>query len=1118
MDAALLNQYWQWVQVLLDHPNDQLIFLSPDVPIERAILLRACRRLARELSLPEEGSDELFLRNLQTAITTTIQRNAPVNVGTLEDLVKEWEVAKSLAGKSKESDKRFQQALRRIDQAHVSNEIATVTGGLAKNLFATVENGESAIRESVISIGQIDQILPAELSEKEREEARNLILSQVSDRVARYFAGQKEVDDSARGIFNRLHIELKVILQEYNGGKVPLSLDDPKVLAQLQEGVKKHYQELLASFTAKRNIGRIYAAQAGSNRVDQVASLYVGKASELGYFGKEMLAFIKTATVRETTGAKRTEELTRAQQLALTLQTELAKEIKGNPSFGYQAAGIAAFMRTKLLDLQIEPSRAYQFSESFSRAHATTIARLSRLYHLQRLPYARLSVTKEADDSLSLLAVNSIDGSSFPFGLLSLPYRPNLLNVVRTPVAAFAVGSALTISYQGSAELREHLLLSLLGLSDLETLQKQYPQTYKEVRIFIEQHRTLTGFLQNYWRLTNLPQILNGPLSPKTTTFTALTQELAIESEKTLSEEGVKEKISHENARRHGAELSSRVSEPTKERKKRSFADRPFNHLSLRLTRWLRPRIFNVHVVSEGNSLRMESVLRSRIKGSFRNTYSSLVKRPISWGRVRFQRLVFRGTTFRIRNTGGFTRILQQGLSSFSRGFRGFSGSAFNSLVRGGGNFLNSITNGLGILRNGIFLGGRAAVLVLFNPVIGTILIIGVLALFVIVLTGAGFPEGGSISIGGGGNIAQCRFYRGGDRVQGIRIGNPQMASLISTIANTVGVPPAIVAGIMQVETASALASTDPSYVANDYDAHSSGVAYGVMQFTPGTFTGTFNNNRQEMSILFGKTNVSTNIVPQGSMEAQNILRIYSIRDSIIASAFLVKNLKQSINGSGPWDRDTISRIASRYYSDGTCTKYPSCVDGPYDYGEDLWRSYSNCTSPTGLAASCPVQGPYTITNGTRDNPIPGRGGHCDPNYARLYPFWCPRNSPGVANAIDVAARDERTLAQIALPTIEGKPVRWNYERGNYTDINVRDIGFGHDFTTVVDGHAYFLHLFHLDQNLSLIVGQGYNSGEPAANMYNMGGPHVHFTISRDRVEMQPHIPPPGGMGMCSNP
>lgn len=239
---------------------------------------------------------------------------------------------------------------------------------------------------------------------------------------------------------------------------------------------------------------------------------------------------------------------------------------------------------------------------------------------------------------------------------------------------------------------------------------------------------------------------------------------------------------------------------------------------------------------------------------------------------------------------------------------------------------------------------------------IGLPVIIGIIvALIIIVLIIALFGGGTTTQVPGQtGNIAGCTFYRGGDATPGLQFGNPQMAYTVSDIAGKVGIPSAVLAGVMRVETASALASTDLTYLTNDYDAHSSGVAYGVMQFTPGTFLSTFNINRSGMATLFGKTEVKTTIDPQNAIAPQHILRIYSIKDSLIAAAFKIKADKISFNNQGPWDQAALNEIATRYYG---CLRYGpgGCSTGQFSYGEDLYNSFTKCQPSSGTTPSSPI-------------------------------------------------------------------------------------------------------------------------------------------------------------------
>lgn len=248
--------------------------------------------------------------------------------------------------------------------------------------------------------------------------------------------------------------------------------------------------------------------------------------------------------------------------------------------------------------------------------------------------------------------------------------------------------------------------------------------------------------------------------------------------------------------------------------------------------------------------------------------------------------------------------------------------------------------------------------------VIAAISLIFIFALFILLMTGDG--GGGLINLnptqppGKPGQISSCTFYRGGDTTPGLKFRIQEWPTLINDIASKVGVPAPILAGILRVECGSCFNTSDPTYVTNDYDSHcskdSSGncIAYGAMQFTPGAFLNTFNNNQEEMKNKFSKTSVSLEIKDQNNIDPNTVLRLYSIKDTMIAAAFKVR---ADAGSNPPFSQSTVENIAYRYYG---CLKYDvppkddSCSNGAYNYGADLWNSYNNCQIP-----SLPVDGNY---------------------------------------------------------------------------------------------------------------------------------------------------------------
>lgn len=182
-------------------------------------------------------------------------------------------------------------------------------------------------------------------------------------------------------------------------------------------------------------------------------------------------------------------------------------------------------------------------------------------------------------------------------------------------------------------------------------------------------------------------------------------------------------------------------------------------------------------------------------------------------------------------------------------------------------------------------------------------------------------------------SIASCTFYRNG---VGNMFRNTVMPDIIHDIAGKVGVPASALAGILRIESPDPFNSPNNEYVTNDYDAHSSGVAYGLMQFVPATFESVFNRNRLEMQSLFGKTAVQTRIESQKYPAPEdNILHITSIKDSLTATAF---KIREDARSKPPYDRQAVSNILSAYF--GSHCGYEGSGS---DYCTDMLKSMENC-------------------------------------------------------------------------------------------------------------------------------------------------------------------------------
>ena len=517
----------------------------------------------------------------------------------------------------------------------------------------------------------------------------------------------------------------------------------------------------------------------------------------------------------------------------------------------------------------------------------------------------------------------------------------------------------------------------------------------------------------------------------------------------------------------------------------------------------------------------------------------------------------------------GVERFIQRnssrGINGLSNMFKNAIGSggnaAGNAALRGfnsGGNFLSrasrvkfpKIKPSLTTARSkaGFAAGGAGAFLIftLIFSIIHPSLNTGAGAAPV---TGPGSspaPSASGAPGGGSSDISSCTFYRGGDSIQGYKYSNPLLASLVSDISNKVGVPPAIVAGIMRVESRDAFSST-PDYLTNDYDAHPSSVAFGIMQFVPATFIDYFNRNRAELQSLYNKTDVTT--VTAGTdkdhMAPDNVLRIYSIKDSIIATAFKVKNDKQSINGSGPWDEATVRQIAYLYYGHdrfGT-TNYTGFDNSPQNYGDDLWKSFSQCK----LTSSCPIQtgritcasyGRRESWSGFDNDCAPGSnittgeadiGGHCSPTYRVRYPSLCDNsnyisggNLKRTAKSIDVGGS---AGTPVFIPTINSQRLSWFF------------------ITDVPDGQGDTLRVFQSEQTpqgkwvihfVHASADPPFTSGSSSpvdTNNYvariGPGKDHIHVTVGLNITEpitdnnLQVYDPgwkfPDRDLGMCTH-
>lgn len=309
--------------------------------------------------------------------------------------------------------------------------------------------------------------------------------------------------------------------------------------------------------------------------------------------------------------------------------------------------------------------------------------------------------------------------------------------------------------------------------------------------------------------------------------------------------------------------------------------------------------------------------------------------------------------------SGGIGMLVGRGLtggSAFGTLMGGVGGVAGRFWIGGGGGgqFLGRMGNGI------VNIGANIS-----NQVSSSSLIrgpskklawalIGAFFLFFILGAVAGIPTSGppgeatpiSLSVNGPSvDLAQCSFAGASGN---LKIGNPSLADMVSDISAKVGVPGSVVMGILRIESVPAFTNKDPNYLANDYDAVvSSAGAIGISQFLPSTFSGVFLSNKDGIFQKFQKAAVSTTIEsPTIPPPNDNVMRITSIRDSIIMAAYFIKEKKNAgVGSTTPWDENAARIVAGKYY--GTCS-YEGATGS---YCDDLAQSFTNCKSPSAYLA-----------------------------------------------------------------------------------------------------------------------------------------------------------------------
>lgn len=418
-------------------------------------------------------------------------------------------------------------------------------------------------------------------------------------------------------------------------------------------------------------------------------------------------------------------------------------------------------------------------------------------------------------------------------------------------------------------------------------------------------------------------------------------------------------------------------------------------------------------------------------------------------------------------------------------------------------------------------IGGKSFGKMLSNPaflVIGVFALIVVLFLFDNILqTSTPFPPAGvtySANVpgvvggggsGGSGDISACKFIRSDHTPRDAQYQSPLLLSYFQEASNLTGIPPALLAAFMRVESPGLTSYTDEqvlNYRCIKGVTISPTGALGVMQIQP---PGSKSLNGDDASCedcidmgarLIGKT-VST-------MTEDDYCNVR--KSIIVGSGFILKKMSYAgyTYGNGQrwdpaWSQDkaATNALVTGYYG---CLPYggPGCT-GKYNYGDDVWESLQNCQPATSappasqIASSCPIPDGVT-TCGSIDTP---RGGcsHCGVGYgADNTAAYCPSpwgNAKYTGNqfALDVGGKNGQDFY---LPMVDGRVIQWTNagEENGYIGAIQKYIGKD------ANGNSYLLY-FHHTQNGSGNT-KGGISGDFAGKIClycNINNVHVHIQI-----------------------
>lgn len=178
-------------------------------------------------------------------------------------------------------------------------------------------------------------------------------------------------------------------------------------------------------------------------------------------------------------------------------------------------------------------------------------------------------------------------------------------------------------------------------------------------------------------------------------------------------------------------------------------------------------------------------------------------------------------------------------------------------------------------------------------------------------------------------DIASCQFTRGDIKPPTASYKSGRLLGYFKEASDKSGVPAVLLAAIARVESPGIVNFADTNLESFGCPTSPTG-ARGLMQIQP---PGSIGHNSAAMALGAQYLGISADKID-----------LCNLRQNIFVGAAFVNTRRPG----GKWDN---SRVADKSYVDSVaetyygCLKYPSCTNGPYSYGDDLWNSMQSCAT-----------------------------------------------------------------------------------------------------------------------------------------------------------------------------